>query len=315
MNYFPFLRGKQYDLIAVRQVASNIAENGRVLPIIEPVRANSTTCISIEHFVEDSMPFLFICNPSYGNFRDHNENATRARDRINQALHDYDKWTPSLYVNQGTAVTELEGFIERYGDTYPLALIYYGRPQGNAARNVINNNCFRWHVFRAGRVEGDYIQSVDPDSRVLVSDPFVRQPRNADYPPRDFFTELNTVAGNPDRLHFGDFSIVGDYYTEDGGPAYAVALHHVHYAEDSRALYISHFISDHTETPADTPGKISEALAHLVNSLDTLLPNETQACQEYRVMNENERSSVLGNMKRLAIKHHLEIMLDKGLET
>ncbi len=312
MNYFPFLRGKQNELMAVRDLASNIAKHRRVIPIIEPVKANSTTRISIDRFIEESMPFLFICNPIHGEFKDNA--AGISTGLINQTLIEYDNWTPSLYVIDGQkAVQELEGFINTYGANYPLALIYYGRPQQNAVRKMIKENDFRWHVFMDGRVESAYIQSVSDDSCVLVSDRFVRKPRNADYPEKEFFTDLNTVAGNPNRSHFGDFSI-GDHYTETGGPAHAVALHHVHYAKRSRTLDISHFISDRIHTSVDTPGKIIEALNHLVESLDTFQPNNTQACLEYREMNKHEQSKGLGYMKRLAIKHHLEIMLGNGLE-
>ena len=299
MNYFPFLRGKQNELMAVRDLASNIARNGRVVPIIEPVNANATTRISIDRFIEESMPFLFICNPIHGEFRD--DAAGLRTDLINQSLLD-DNWTPSLYVDEQTAVQELEGFIETYDDDYSLALIYYGHPQRNTVREMIDENYFRWHVFMDHRVESDYIQSVPGDSCVRVSDQFVRQPRNADYPKKEFFTDLNTKMGNPNGSHFGDFSIVGDHYAETGGPAYAVALHHVHYAEDSRTLDISHFISDRIDTSVDTPGKIIEALNHLVGALDTLQPNDTEACQEYRVMNENEQSRGLGYMKELPSK-------------
>ena len=312
MNYFPFLRGKQNELIATRDLAPLIVEDGRVIPIIEPVNANTTTRISIGHFVEISMPFLFICNPIHGEF---SYNSGRlARDLIDETLTGYDNWTPSLYVHGRTTAQVLEGFVRRYGGDYPLALIYYGYPQGSAARAVIGNNLFRWHVIMDGRVETEYVQSLKPDSCVRIFDRFVRQPRNADYPTREFFTDLNTIEGNSDRSHFGDFSIVGDYFTTTGGAAHAVALHHIHFAEHSRDLHISHFISDRTETSADTPGKIIEAVSHLVDALDTLRPNDTQACQKYREMEQNQQARGLGYMKRLAIKHHLETMLGNGLE-
>ena len=144
MNYFPFLRGKQHELLAVRNLASSIAKHGRVVPIIEPVNANSTTRISIELFIEKSMPFLFICNPIHGDFNDNA--AGRNTDTINQALIEYDNWTPSLYVDQQTAVQELRVFIDKYGDDHPLALVYYGQPQ-RTVREMIEANDFRWHVF------------------------------------------------------------------------------------------------------------------------------------------------------------------------
>jgi len=95
----------------------------------------------------------------------------------------------------------------------------------------------------------------------------------------------------------------------------AVAVHHIHYREgDSGSLDISHFISDRTETTADTPGKIIEAVTHLVDGLDELLPNNTDACDEYREMVSTGDSRGLGYLKRLAIMHHLELMLDGGIQ-
>ena len=259
------------------------------------------------------MPFLLVCNPIHGKF---NDDVVGLRENlIEQVLTDYDNWTPSLYVDEQTTIQELQSFIDTYGDNKLLALVYYGRPQRNAVRKMIEDSDFEWHVFMARRVEREYIESVNTSSCVLVSDPFVRRLRNADYPERELFTDLNTVAGNPHRTHFSDFFIVGDYYTETGGPAYAVALHHMHYAEGSRRLEVSHFLSDRIDTAVDTPGKIIEALNHLVDALETLDPSNTQACQEYREMRESAQASGLGYMKRLAIKHHLEVILDNGLES
>jgi len=311
MNYFPFLRGKQHELIAIRDLAPLIVENGCVIPIIEPVNGNSTTRISIRRFVEVSMPFLFICNPGNGHFTDDTEGLRRSL--IDPELTGYNNWTPALIVRRQTPASNLQDFIRRYGGNHPLALIYYGLPQGRA-RSVIENHPFHWHVFMYNRVESTYIESLDPDRRVRISNPFVRQPRNALYPPRDFFTDLNTIGGNPGRLHFGDFSIVGDYFAPSGGAAHAVALHHMHYEQGSRVLVVSHFISDHRETSANTPGKIIEAVNHLVNALNVLIPNNTQACQEYYEMARSQHSRGLGYMKRLAVKHHLEILLGGGLE-
>jgi len=62
-RYFPFLRGKQHELMALRELAGQIAEEGSVIPIIEPVNGNATTRISLDRYVEVSMPFIFICNP------------------------------------------------------------------------------------------------------------------------------------------------------------------------------------------------------------------------------------------------------------
>src|SRR5699024_4351700 len=61
-------------------------------------------------------------------------------------------------------------------------------------------------------------------SRVLINDSF-EQKRNADYGPVDRFSDLHLTYGDRGLDGYGDFLIVGDSYSETGGPAYAVAIH------------------------------------------------------------------------------------------
>lgn len=39
--YFPYLRGKQYELLAVKELSGLLGEQQKVVPIIEPVRPAS----------------------------------------------------------------------------------------------------------------------------------------------------------------------------------------------------------------------------------------------------------------------------------
>ena len=310
-RYFPFLRGKQHELIAVRDLAEAIAEHANVIPIIEPANGNHTTRISLDRYIEVSMPFLFICNPLHGTFAGH---AGRLfTELISEGLLEYDNWTPTLQVERESRSGDLSAFLDRYRD-YEVAVIYNGLPRSERARALLGDQHVVHHIFLDGRVGADYVNGITQDRRVIITDPFNRQPRNADYPEREFFTDMNTTAGNPNRLDFGDFSIVGNHYMDTGGPAFAVALHHVHFQNGPGPLDISHFISDRTETAADIPGKIIEALDKLVEALNDLRPNNTQACDQYRLMADAEISRGLGYMKRLAIKQHLELMLRGGIQ-
>jgi hypothetical protein len=125
----------------------------------------------------------------------------------------------------------------------------------------------------------------------------------------EHFTDMNTQAGNPAGVNWGDYSIIGDQYSEGGGAALAVAIHHIHKSESTGALQISHFLSDEQQSTANVSGKVIQAVRNLVNNLDSLLPNDTCACNIYRDMAESGNSRGLGFLKRLAILHHLETML------
>jgi len=40
--YFPYLRGRQYELIAIRELAEKGKLSKRIIPIIEPVKLSTT---------------------------------------------------------------------------------------------------------------------------------------------------------------------------------------------------------------------------------------------------------------------------------
>lgn len=40
--YFPYLRGKQFELLALREFANKNASNRKIIPIIEPVKTHLT---------------------------------------------------------------------------------------------------------------------------------------------------------------------------------------------------------------------------------------------------------------------------------
>lgn len=67
--YFPYFRGKQFELIVIRDMAQLLAENS-ITPIIEPVRENlSGLKRALEAVVKNSGKAIVIINPQYGDFQ------------------------------------------------------------------------------------------------------------------------------------------------------------------------------------------------------------------------------------------------------
>lgn len=306
-TYFPYLRGKQNELLALREVAARIAANGAVCPIIEVVKFNSTTRISMDHFVENGMPFVLITNPEHGEFKG-NEQKLWA-EISDSPLSEYDNYIPALRVTRDTHIREVRRFCDIYGDLPLKAAIYQGEPASQEVLNwLAEDKGIYHHIIVDGHVAKSFVNAIPKARRVMINDNFRRQTRNADYPESEHFTDMNTDEGNPDGLNWGDYSIQGDNYSESGGPAYAVAIHHLYFDETTGAIRVGHYLSDRQETIEDTPGKIIEAVKKLVVDL-ARLPPETAACGEYREMAESENSRGLGYLKRLAILHHLQLIL------
>lgn len=52
--YFPYLRGRQFELIALRELVEKGVLSSRITPIIEPVKLSSTLVKTIEAYGENS---------------------------------------------------------------------------------------------------------------------------------------------------------------------------------------------------------------------------------------------------------------------
>ncbi len=66
--YFPILKGKQNELIALRELSANISAQ-YIKPVIEPVRENiSPLKRTIQQLAEHEIVPLVVINPSLGDY-------------------------------------------------------------------------------------------------------------------------------------------------------------------------------------------------------------------------------------------------------
>lgn len=66
--YFPYLRGRQFELLAVRELVNNELIGKRVFPIIEPVHLTSTLVKTLEICKSKGNKIGVVMNPQVGNF-------------------------------------------------------------------------------------------------------------------------------------------------------------------------------------------------------------------------------------------------------
>lgn len=307
--YFPYIRGKMYDLTAIAELSPEIALSGTIIPIIEPVNIDAATQNKISLFAETGMPFLLITNPLVGKMV--NKCNGIKQYLFEQYLIECDTCTPAFIVNNRTSIRDIENFFSAYPE-HDIAVIYDVEPtDDDIISSLLNNTDITYHVFFDFRTKRQFRNSVPHDKKVLVGDYFEKQDRNADYPIQSEFSDRYLTTPNDDYAHFGDFSIIGRAFSESGGPAYAVALHHM-YARDDRGgtLWVKHFVSDRTDTPRDPGGKFLEALAKLIGALPSLgTQNQTAVDTEYQEFYAASHYPGLGVAKKLAVKHHMSLMI------
>ncbi len=306
-RYYPYFRGKQFELIAIRECATPSLVKSFV-PIIEPVRETLRGLEKSLEAVRDAHgKAILIVNPFYG---DHSGDSDSISNMIGTNYDDCEFISAGILLRNDTTTEDALRLAEAHRDHRPT-LVHAGFTEPRKLAEALQEHTDltkAQHVFIEEHAQLLYRKHFKDATRILLRDGFRRQ-RNADYPPVEKFSELHLTYDDMVMDGFGDFLIVGDDYSEGGGPAYAVAIHLTfikHDAED--VMYIHHFVSDSNDTPTDPAGKFAEALQKLTETLDsgTSMLYETSAIEEFRKLHRKGHFPGLGYVKKLSMKHHIE---------
>jgi hypothetical protein len=307
VTYFPYLRGKQFELIALRESATLLADTG-FTPIIEPVRSSLNGLKrALDTIVEAGASAIVVVNPHHG---DHNADGSEVQGLLADEYSDFDNIRAGILLQVTTSVDEAVELIELFDTRSGTTLIHAGFADGGALREAIAAKELGVdHVFLDHRASDLYRRRFTDGSRVLIRDGFEKK-KNAEYGPVDHFSDLHVVYAD-NYSGYGDYLTVGDTYSESGGPAYAVAIHMTYIDHDQdESMFVRHFVSETNDTPTDPAGKFREALSSLmayVNGGSSKL-ELTSALEEFRQLHERQHFPGLGHVKKLSMKHHLETL-------
>jgi hypothetical protein len=309
--YCPYFRGKQFELITIRETAKVMADAGFV-PIIEPVKEELKGLgKTLQTICDAGGRAIVIVNPYHG---DHQEDGTGITKLLqtgyvgNAAI-----WAGILLRNMPLA--QAKAAYESHKDHNPT-FVHDGFTSQKALAEYLGGDlAASRHVFIEQHANTLYRKHFEGSTRILVRDGFKRL-KNAEYAtlPFEEFSELHlTYSSDLNMAGFGDFLTVGDSYSESGGPAYAVAIHLTFIDSDKDdVMYVYHFVSTTNDTPTDPAGKFAQALKKLVDTLNTnnskLL--ETSAIKEFRDLDTKGHFPGLGYVKKLSMKHHIETLAD-----
>ena len=310
MMYFPYLRGKQFELILLREQAKFLANN-RQVPIIAPVRQDTTQLQkAIEALNTEHAEHVVIINPNAG---DHAEDYSPILELL-QTLPENGSTITGIRLNYETQNTDVAHFLRKL-PTKRVALVHAGYQ---------NFSFLKQQLASLGISPAYNIYLTNPGNRyrrefnsnsVIIEDGF-RQMRNRDYPSLEFFSDLHLTYRTLGYQHFGDYLTIGEQYREGGGPAYAVALHltYVNHADDG-AVWIKHYVSDSNDGPSDPGIKAKEALDKLAKecgSHSCVLP-QTEALRILLDYQSRNHYPGLGMFKKLSMWHHLCVMANTAV--
>ena len=305
--YHPYFRGKQYELITIREMAPLLNAAG-FRPVIEPVREPLVGLQkALDAVVQAEGRAIVIVNPHFGDLSGAGKPLTELLERM-----DLRGISAGILLKQNMTLDEALLCYEAHSDHTPV-LVHAGFSEAKALADnlgqLTKNQC---HIFFDRFCGKLYQKHFKGAHRVLLRDGFQRK-RNKDYDLIEPFSDLHATFRDEGMDGFGDFLIVGDEFSESGGPAYAVAIHltFIDPAQDD-SMQIYHFKSKRQDSPQDPAGKFAEALAEMMATLNAPGSKvlETNAVKEFRMLHKQGHFPGLGYVKKLSMNHHIETLAD-----
>lgn len=311
--YFPILRGRQFELLALRECLNNNILSEKIIPIIEPVKVSSTYTKTIDTFIAEKRKIAIVHNPQVGTWEKDlaKDSNSKIKEKIYAQFND-PSVLHSLYVTPDLS-NNISTFQDKEIPIDSIILICNNPEYIDYYENVIGTDTPLYNIIPD---KSDFRRRIRTN-RVICDDHFPKQSRNIDYSDIDteFFSSDHIYYEDDGYKGFSDYSVVGKDYNETGFAPYAVAIHIVYFDEKSN-LKIAHFVSDSNDDISDPARKFSEAVKKLVNWNEHMNLN-TLAMREFKAAYENQTYPGLGVVKKYSIMHHLELMsqyLDKEQE-
>lgn len=314
--YFPYLRGRQNELLCLRELLGAGKLGEKIIPIIEPVRFNSTLFITLTQFVEMNRSIIVIANPKVGSFNKEytdmkkkigeereeakKENLQKTLDRYIEILND--NHIQKAYIVDKKIITEILN-----GNKNADKLILINFEEGNYQYYEEYGELLDARVTLIPKDE-DFKDEVDGEI-VVLEDGYIKAKRNVDYieSPDDFFSRNHVVYKKRGYMGFSDFSMVGNEFEEKGFAPLAIAVHIMYFGKKSE-LRVHHFVSESNASISDPARKFEEAMDNLLSwEYFDIIP-KTMGLNKLVECYNMGKFPGLGVIKKYSLMHHIEMM-------
>ena len=307
--YFPYLRGKQFELLALRDFATGNQGKEKVVPIIEPVKqqfGGLNTAIST--MLDSGLQFAMILNPKDGDFKHPNVN-NDIFGSLTSLAGTHDGWIPAyIYRRNANALLnhidqnnlqQVMIILPNGADVNDESLMDFLRNE-RVSYIVNGNNGNRSTRARLLRLNKQLIS---------LEDRFNNKSRNADYadPDDEFFSD-DFAYYNADGLYgFSDYTSLPKDFIEGGMMPYAIAIH-LTYQKAEDQIFVHHFVSDNNFDQSNVRGKFHEAAIKIAPFYSNGIAHTTAVDELIEKANQEDGYPGLGYIKKLSILNHLELI-------
>ncbi|MBP2390045.1 sce7725 family protein [Aeromicrobium fastidiosum] len=308
--YFPYLRGKQFELLALKEAAPQLGTSGKITPVIEPVKVPEGGLErSLQALWSNGVNPILVVNPAVGDLTGPLV-STEIASLVAAEPH---RWHLGLIISEDTDVAALlAAFEAQFDGKNLLSLIHDGTPADlDLLRDRTHALGRQLDLISDELRDRHYRTFRAQNGSVIMHDGFVPQLRNADYleRPESTFTEDVLYYGDDDHIGFGDYLTIGKAWTSGGFTPRAVAIHWTYQPDPASPIRIRHFTSETNGDMANVGGKFLEAAGKLVAFLDAE-DIHTNAAEIMRGHLAADTYPGLGIVKKLSILNHLELVAE-----
>jgi hypothetical protein len=304
--YYPYLRARQFELISLRELATENLIQGHVTPVLEPVKETFNN-LRLAHsvFAQTNFNCYLIMNPLVGEIPGDTDTFLGFLNSLENS-----HFRPAFhYTNNSQYILNA---IQQYNLTDCLIVCYYNFNDSADIRQL----CEHPNVSSIMVFEPQKYRSLDRHIRTLeknyirLDDIFEKQMKNADF--LDIaahkFTEEHLFYREENFQGFSDFTVLPSEYIDGGSTPRAVVIHLTYVnAEEENQIWIRHFTSNTNDSIANVQGKFAEAAEKAIAFCDQSgLANS--AITELRNYFIEARYPGLGTVKKISIKNHLSIV-------
>ncbi len=308
--YYPYLRGKQFELKALRDFSSENKKEDKILPIIEPVNQSfNALSLAIDQLKSNGMIFSIIVNPNDGDFRHKTVSfdILKSKPDIAEAKG---VWIPA-YLYQGQPLELDKEITASPWEEVILVFKTCADVDNKDVSSLISNRKVKTVVNNFGKTVSRRVKKAIKDSGkslVCFEDCFVNKKRNADYlnDVDEPFSEMFYYWKDEGFDGFGDYTALPSEYAEGGMLPYALAIH-LTYLKAEDQIYVHHFVSDSNFDQSNIKGKFYEAASKIEPFFEGKI--HTASVDELiSKSNDPDGYPGLGYLKKLSVKNHLELI-------
>lgn len=311
--YYPYLYARRGEVLAFRDVMSQLKADNTVVPVLEPVSSDiSSLRLALEAAKKAAQPAYLVLNPALGKFKEVTaETKAWMADALSIAQSN-PFVRPAILIGPNETLAHLRTYVKAWGGREAGVILRGNNLSANViAAETAGKFSKAMYFLTGGTPTPSVLAAFGSKNCVLVEDRFLVQPSNALYKGIEQFTGMHLTYKKMGYGGFSDYTGLAAKFREGGSLPAAVAIHLTFYETKTREVSIEHFVStSKLASDRDLPKKMREAIAAVV-AARTRHGDSFGLSAAYKLyMDAHAKKSdvSLQKSKRWSVGHHMDLM-------